>query len=127
MIIELFKPANRKRLVLKAGRERADHRGVNAAEPGIGRVGDEFEDLREEEPVHRPEVRPLAQVLARVRDAFAFDRLQWRKPGDAEVRVGGSVPHEDPSFEVVGHEEIAAALEGFRPDADPNVIGNYLM
>jgi hypothetical protein len=56
--------------------------GVEAAEPGVGRVDDRLEELREEVAVDLAEVRPLAQVLARVVDAHPFDvQRAQRQPG----------------------------------------------
>ena len=51
----------------------SDQIGLQAAEPGVFRIGYDVEQLVEEVPVDRPEVGPLAQVLARVVGVLALD------------------------------------------------------
>src|SRR5580704_11780029 len=64
-----------RRLVVAGERvgDGADQVGVQAAEPGIGGIGDHGEQLREEVAVDGPEVGPLAQVLTRIVGVLALD------------------------------------------------------
>lgn len=98
--------------------ERGDRVGVDGGivdDALVGRAGEQGEQLGEEEAVRGAEVRPLAQVLAGIRDAVAFD-------GEGAQREVGLGAQDVGQFGVVTGGPVDDGGEDLRAGAGGDVV-----